>query len=184
MNRQALSLTVFAAAAGLAAIAPLIWGNVSTSAGDTGGAFPGWPQSYEGRTLTAMPMSDREAAFARDFPGRTGRFYDGRREVIVRYVTAATRRLHPAADCLRGAGYAITPLPARREASGGLTSCLKAARGPHTMTVCETIRAADDGGAQWPDVASWYWAATMTGAKGPWWSFVVSENTGSASQPQ
>lgn len=168
-------LVMFAIAAGLAGIAPLAQRGPVGDAAVAGPAFPGWPETYEGRALTALPMSDREAAFARDFPGRIGRFHDGRREVIVRYVTEATRRLHPAADCLRGVGYVITPLPAWREASGALTSCLKADRKGQSMRVCEGVRAAD-GGAKWPDVPAWYWAAMMEGAAGPWWSFVVSEN--------
>lgn len=137
-------------------------------------SFPGWPESYEGRPLTALPLSERDAAFARDFPGRIGRFHDGQRDIIIRYLTEPTRRLHPASDCLRGVGYAITPVPARRAPSGVVTSCLKAERHGQTFTVCESVR--NTRGDHWPDVSSWYWAALVQGATGPWWSFVVAED--------
>ncbi len=60
---------------------------------------------------TALPLSDREQRFVSGFPGRIARFTDGKREIIVRWVTRETRMLHPAADCFRGMGYAIRPLP-------------------------------------------------------------------------
>jgi len=166
---------LFMVAAGFAGLAPLVLEGPAKSGGLADRSFPGWPERFEGRALTALALSDREAAFARDFPGETGRFHDGQREVIVRYVTAATRRLHPAADCLRGVGFKITPLPGRWEASGALMSCLRADRKGQSLRVCEGVRAAI-GSETWPDVAAWYWAATLTGAAGPWWSFVVSEN--------
>ena len=81
-------------------------------------AFPGWPTHYEGRALTELPLTQRELAFVRDFPGRVGRFSDGRREIIIRWVGAPTRRLHPAADCFRGLGYSMTPMPVRQDATG------------------------------------------------------------------
>jgi len=168
-------LALFVVVAGFAGIAPSVLDGPAGEAAAGGTAFQGWPARYEGRVLTPLTISDREAAFARDFPGKIGRFHDGQRDVIVRYVTTATRRLHPAADCLRGVGFTITPLPARREASGALMSCLRAERKGQSLRVCEGVRAAL-GSETWPDVPAWYWAATMTGAAGPWWSFVVSEN--------
>ena len=36
-------------------------------------AFPGWPSRWEGRPLRPLPLTEREVAFARGFPGRMGR---------------------------------------------------------------------------------------------------------------
>lgn len=167
-----LAVGAFAIAATLAALAPL---RHQPGAADVVAreVFPGWPTHHEGRRLTPLPMSEREDAFGRDFPGRIGRFTDGEREIIVRFVAEPTRRLHPAADCLKAVGYSITPVPVRREASGTLMSCSKAERRGQALHVCEMIR--NDHGEQWPDVSAWYWSAIVGGARGPWWSFVVAE---------
>src|SRR5262245_15333361 len=136
--------------------------------------FPGWPTHYDGRALKAMPLTRRELAFVQDFPGRVGRFSDGRREIIIRWVGAPTRRLHPAADCFRANGYAITPVPARTNSVGDTMSCFRASfRGQH-MRVCELIRS--EQGASWPDVSAWYWNAMLGSERGPWWSYVVAEH--------
>jgi hypothetical protein len=168
-----VSLLVLAAV--LAALAPML-NRVLGRSTDTAGsdAFPGWPTQLEGRALQPLPLTPREAAFVAGFPGRVGRFHDGRREVIVRWVNAPTRLLHPASDCFRGAGYAITPLPARSSADGKLMSCFRAARGSETMTACEIILSAT-GGAHWPDVSAWYWSALLGSTSAPWWSYVVAE---------
>jgi hypothetical protein len=134
-------------------------------------AFPGWPAQYDGRTLVALPLGAREAAFARDFPGRVGRFHDGRRQLVLRYVDRATRKLHPASDCFRGSGYAVAPRPVRRDADGRRWSCFGAARAAESLLVCERIDG--PGGASWSDVSTWYWSA-LAGC-GPWWAVTVVE---------
>ena len=45
-------------------------------------AFPGWPSTFEGRTLTPLPLNEMETKFATGFPGRIARFSDGEREII------------------------------------------------------------------------------------------------------
>jgi hypothetical protein len=135
--------------------------------------FPGWPTTYESRELTELPLTPREAAFVRDFPGRVGRFSDGRREIIIRWLGAPTRRLHPAADCFRGSGYGVTPMPVRKDATGAAMSCFRASHGHDTLVVCELIR--DERGASWPDVSAWYWSGMLGTSVAPWWSFVVAE---------
>jgi len=170
--RARATLAVFLAAALVAAMSPLLArGGDAASAANTN--FPGWPATYEDRALTQLPLTSREAAFVRDFPGRVGRFSDGRREIIIRWVGAPTRRLHPSADCFRGSGYSITPLPVRKDATGAAMSCFRASHGADTLTVCELIR--DERGASWPDVSAWYWSGLLGGSAAPWWSFVVAE---------
>jgi hypothetical protein len=162
----------FLLAAIAAALAPLLHGG-NDAALAAGKDFPGWPAQYEGRALTQLPLTDRETAFVHDFPGRVGRFTDGRREIIIRWVGAPTRMLHPAADCLRGSGYSIVPIPIRRDAAGAAMSCFRASHQADRMLVCEVIR--DERGESWPDVSAWYWNAALASSPAPWWSFVVAE---------
>jgi hypothetical protein len=168
-----LALSLAALLAALAPVLAPLLSRTLTPDGVAADAFPGWPNHFEGRTLTALPLTPREARFVTGFPGRVGRFHDGRREIIVRWVAAPTRQLHPAADCFRGVGYAITPLLARRSADGEVMSCFRAARGKEAMTVCELIRGAQ--GDHWPDVSAWYWSALLGASPAPWWSYVVAE---------
>jgi hypothetical protein len=120
-----------------------------------------------------MPLTRRELAFSGDFPGRIGRFSDGEREIIIRWVGAPTRMLHPAADCFRGIGYSIAPLPAEKDAKGAAMSCFRATHGADDLKICEIIR--DTGGESWPDVSAWYWHALIGATQAPWWSFVVAQ---------
>ena len=169
------SVILFLMTAALAGVAPLIDGAGPASSGSDG--FPGWPTTFEGRALTVLPMTPREAAFARDFPGRVGRFSDGQREIIVRWVASATRRLHPAGDCFRGLGYTITPLPLRISTDGAHIACFRAVRGGDALKVCEVVRevAGPSAAHSWPDVPAWYWAALFGQTDGPWWNVVVAE---------
>jgi hypothetical protein len=139
----------------------------------TSTAVPGWPATHDGRTLTALPLTAREQSFADGFPGRIARFTDGRREIILRHVTTATRRLHPASDCYKGLGYEIEPLPLRRDANGQPLGCFSAHKGETRHTVCEGLR--DTQGAAWSDISQWYWDALLGQSKGPWWSIVVAD---------
>jgi hypothetical protein len=164
---------LFVVSAACAALAPLAAGHENAGAAAAHAGFPGWPSHFEGRALAALPLTPREEGFVRDFPGRIGRFSDGEREIILRWVAEPTRRLHPAADCFMGAGFSVTPLPLRRMATGSAMGCFRARRGGEEMTVCEAIR--DETGGSWSDASSWYWAALLGRSPGPWWSAVVAE---------
>jgi hypothetical protein len=167
------ALTAFLVAVLIAGLAPLL-DRTSDRASAAGSGFPGWPVIYEGRALTELPLTPREAVFLSDFPGRVGRFSDGRREIIIRWVGAPTRRLHSAADCFRGIGYGVTPLPVRRNAAGAAMGCFRASRrDTDDVNICEVIN--DSQGESWPDVSAWYWNAMFGSSHGPWWSFVVAE---------
>ena len=135
--------------------------------------FPGWPAEYESRALIELPLTQKEAAFVRDFPGRVGRFTDGSREIIIRWVGTPTRKLHSAADCFRGSGYTITPVAARKASDGTAMGCFRATLRGAGMTVCEVIR--DERGGSWPDVSAWYWDGMLRSSAPPWWSFVVAQ---------
>jgi hypothetical protein len=148
-------------------------------------AFPGWPTHFAGRVLQQLPLSVREQRFDTGFPGHVARFTDGQREIILRWVTQETRKLHPSTHCLQGAGYAIQPLPLWTDPVGSRWGCALAQRGTETLRVCERLAtqlepasAADQSAAAmpgWTDVSSWYWAAFLGKTNGPWWAITVAE---------
>lgn len=174
--RSRVPLIAFLAAACAAAATP-VFPRQSTSVSATT-SFPGWPASFEDRPITELPLTPREAAFNRDFPGRIGRFSDGRREIILRWVGAPTRRLHPASDCFKASGYTINPLPLSKSPDGTDMGCFRAERGGESLRVCEAIRQDGADRRTWSDASSWYWDALLGSAAGPWWSVVVAEKSG------
>lgn len=135
--------------------------------------FPGWPQQFEGDELTTLPLSERETYFAADFPGKIGRFNAGEREIVVRWVATASRKLHPAADCFQGAGYTVSPLPIRRDHQGAQWGCFSAERQRKSLRICERIY--DERGGSWSDTSSWFWDALRGKSSGPWWAVTVAE---------
>ena len=166
--------TLYIVACLLAALAP--WLSIeSRPQGDKtfSTVFPGWPTHFEGRALTALPLSERERRFGSDFPGRIARFTDGQREVIIRWVTEPTRKLHPASDCFEGIGYRVQPIPLRVDETGARWGGFTATRGGEKLRVYERIYA--DGGGSWTDVSAWYWAAAGEKSAGPWWAVTVAE---------
>lgn len=168
----------FACACVLAAIAPLLAATRSPAAAHD--AFPGWPGAFEGRHLTALPLSRIEERFAKDFPGRIARFSDGGREVILRWVAEGTRRLHPATDCFRANGYEVRPTAIRTKGKERWSSFI-ATRGTQQFEVEERI--VDASGAQWSDASSWYWAVQLGQTHGPWWAVTTARSITPAVTP-
>lgn len=138
--------------------------------------FPGWPAHYEGKTLRALPLTALELRFAESFPGRVARFSDGKHEFVMRWVSSETRKLHPAADCFRGSGYAITPQPIVVDANGARWGSFLAVRGKDRISVRERIH--DAAGNSWTDVSSWYWAALRNQTQRPWWVVTIAAAAG------
>ena len=136
-------------------------------------AFSEWPANFEGQTLRPLPLTERELRFGEDFPGKIGRFTDGKREVIIRWVSEATRRLHRASDCFEGIGFSIRPLPLHVDENGSRWSRFIAVRGKERLRVRERIYT--DTGESWTDVSSWYWASVQETSAGPWWAITVAE---------
>jgi hypothetical protein len=163
---------LFLACALCAAATPLVVGRAASTS-KLATDFPGWPAAYEGRPLQALPLTPREDFLLRDFPGKVGRFTDGRRELIIRWVGAPTRLLHPASDCFKALGYSIAPLPARTDSAGRFMSCAKVTKAGASLAMCEII--VDQRQASMADVSAWYWGALWGTTTGPWWSFVVAE---------
>jgi hypothetical protein len=135
-------------------------------------SFPGWPTHFEGRAITQLPLSKREAKFTEEFPGLIGRFTDGEREIILRWITEENRRVHPSSDCFQGIGYKIEPLPIWIDRDGNYWSSFKASNENESLYVYE--RTYDQQGNSWTDISSWYWAAIFGKTSSPWWSITVA----------
>jgi exosortase/archaeosortase family protein len=161
----------YAIACGIAAVAPLL--SLNRSAPADMSAFPGWPAMFANRPLIEMPLSEREQRFNSGFPGRTGRFTDGSRQFVIRWISRKTRKAHPSSDCFKGSGYRIRPLPTQIHADGTQWSCFEATRGSETLQVSERI--ADGKGRAWTDISAWYWAALLGKTHGPWWAVTIIE---------
>ena len=121
----------------------------------------------------ALALSERERRFAEGFPGRIGRFTDGRREIIFRWVAAPTRSLHPAAECFRAFGYSLEPLPIHVDPAGHRWSAFRARKGTETLLLRERIH--DAASRSWTDPSSWYWSALFHTTPSPWWAITVAE---------
>jgi hypothetical protein len=134
--------------------------------------FPGWPAAYEGQPLEKLPLTEKEAFFLKDFPGQVGRFTDGKREIIIRWVSDTTRQLHPAYDCFKNLGYSITPKPVMLNQQHTRMGCFAANKEKDAFLVCEYIQ--DPTWKSWSDVQSWYWDAFLGNSNGGWWSYVVA----------
>jgi exosortase/archaeosortase family protein len=155
----------------LAAIGPFVLPKPAVAGASAQAVFPGWPMEFEGRPLVAEPLSERERVFLTDFPGRVGKFSDGRRTIILRWTARATRALHLSSDCFRGAGYGVTPEAATGTSDGVRYARFRAARGAERLSVAERIY--DNAGGAWPDASAWYWDAATGRSAGPWWAVTV-----------
>ncbi len=134
-----------------------------------------FPTEFENKPLQQLDLSEREQFFLKDFPGEIRRFTDGSREIIVRFVSEATRKLHPASDCFSAIGYQIKPLPLNIDKNKQKWSCFTAERGEENLKVCERIYT--DSGENWTDVSSWYWSAIGNENKDYWAITVAESNT-------
>ena len=157
----------------LAALMPLLMRPTEPSHSGRAVEFTAWPAELEGKPLTPLPLTELEQLFASDFPGRIGRFTDGKREVIVRWVTEPTRKMHFASDCFQGLGYTVKPLPVHRDKQGALWASFAASKGNERLRVYERIYS--NAGESWTDVSAWYWSALRNENNGPWWALTVAE---------
>ncbi len=170
MNASAAFFRLAALAAGVPFLTPA---GTRPSAAPVAGSFSATnadrPAGLVAPAWTPLPLGPREARFARDFPGRIAAFStpDGR-TILLRELHQPTRKLHPAADCLRAVGYAIEPRSIHREHDGVEWSELRATRGNDALRVRERLFGAD--GRRWTDISAWYWSAAFGRATGPWWA--------------
>ena len=137
------------------------------------GTLPPLPGMFEGLPLVPVPPGMKEAAFAKDFPGRLSVFLQGERHVLWREVLQPTRSLHSSLDCLRAAGWTVKELPILTDADGLQWGTAEATGPDGRRHVRERI--IDTSGRAWTDVSSWWWAATFGATQGPWTAITVVE---------
>ena len=133
-----------------------------------------FPQTFENKRLEELELSEKEKYFLEDFPGEVKRFSDGRREIIVRFVTAATRKLHPSTDCFSAIGYEIKPLPLKLDEQNNKWACFSAQKNGENLKVCE--RMFTESGESWTDVSAWYWSALSDVNANGYWAITVAES--------
>lgn len=164
-------LTGFAISCLLAGMAPMLAAPEPEPAALN---FPGWPDTFEGRPLHALPLKDFEQRFADDLPGRLGKFSDGTREYMFQWIESRSRLIHPATDCMANAGFAVSPEPLWLDVAGHRWSSAKVRRGEQQLRVRECIYASD--GQSWYDHSSWYWSTVLGQSHGPWWVITIIES--------
>lgn len=141
--------------------------------------FPGWASAPLPNDFTPVAPSQREARFAKGFPGQIGVFTDGTRTYVARWINSPTRKLHPASDCLRALGYAVKPMPIFASADGTRWGTSTAQHDAESLRVFERI--IDCAGREWTDVSAWFWAAALGHSAGPWWAVTIFEPNQSSS---
>lgn len=158
---------VFLGVCVLAACRPIMSGRGSGAANAAVANFPGWSALPGLAHFTPLALSPRDARFAQQFPGKISAFGDGQYIWIARWVAQPTRKLHPAADCLRASGYGVHPEPIFADDAGAHWGVISATRGSERLTVRERI--IDSAGREFTDVSAWFWAAVLEKSAGPWW---------------
>ncbi|QUE50924.1 archaeosortase/exosortase family protein [Luteolibacter ambystomatis] len=133
--------------------------------------------SFAGVTLPLQPLpaTPVEEAFANGFPGTLGSFTWSDRQVILRRVTKATRRLHPSRDCLRAAGFLTTDAIVEEHGDGSRWSRFNASRPGQDLTIRERI-VSEANGQTWTDVSPWFWSALFHPLNSPWRAETVIED--------
>ncbi|HRE82748.1 MAG TPA: hypothetical protein PLN52_17015 [Opitutaceae bacterium] len=164
----------------LSALAPVVLSRSADALGEVqhdAGSFPGWPETFEGDPWIQLNRQSQQASFAGGFPGKTALFQQKERQVVLRWVTAATRGVHPASDCFRAWGYRVGTIGLVKDRNGRIWSEFTVERKEEAWTVRERIIVGleDEGG--WSDVSSWYWAARNGRDEGPWWVVTIVEPT-------
>ena len=137
------------------------------------GRFPGWVDQWDGAPLKRLPFTWRERRMAEGFSGPAALFSDGRRQLLFRYTEHPTRRMRPALDCFREAGFAVSRQPGYTDSQQRRWSAFHAAKAGEFWRVSE--RVADLSGRQWADSSEWYLPAAFARTAGPWWNVVVME---------
>lgn len=155
-----------------AAVAPIAW--KADSPAPIVSAFPGWPSHFEGRKLEPLALTKEEENFATTFPGRMARFFDGARHLLLRWVPAPDRRVHPAVECFLAWGYLIEPLPPRKDGQDRIWGSWRMTQGGNESVVTEIVIGPD--GRCWSDISAWYWDALFAESQSGWLIVTVTEH--------
>ncbi len=153
-----------------ATVAPVLRGNEKhTTHSDA--QFPGWSEAINLSEVNKEPLTEREKAFEKGFPGRIARFTKAHTDIVVRWLYRRSRKLHPANDCFRGMGYSITPMRPVRDETGHQWSRFKATKGKESVYVFERIY--NSKGRSWSTVSEWNWYTLWKDAQPPWWCITI-----------
>lgn len=178
-NGKALSKPSLATMAILSTVAlllPITVGSQGEGPVASDNAPINWPEKLDGKVLKELPVYNENKklkSFLADFPGQVKVFSDGERIYIIRFVNKMTRKLHPASDCYRAAGYKVEFQPTLIKSAGEHWSSFKASRADREVMVRERIT--DSLGSQWTEPSAWYWSALKNETKSPWWGITVEE---------
>ena len=138
----------------------------------------GWPEFFEGAPLVPVGKSERLGDMVGGLAGETRVFEQRGRVVMLRRLRAASRTVHPLADCFRAWGFRVEAQRLVKDVDGVLWSEFEAERGTDFWRVRERWR--DERGKFWTDVSAWWWAAQGAEARGPWWAEAVMEREATA----
>jgi len=158
----------------LAAAWPGMASRVPRASDHVGHAFPGWPETFEEKPWIHSSRPGKDAAFAAGFAGRTAVFRQEARWVVLRWLEAPSRAVHPAADCFRARGYRVDAPGLVRDEGGFLWTEFSARRGNERWRVRERLVSEVDPSLSWTDVSAWYWAALFEPKSGPWRAITVA----------
>ena len=139
-----------------------------------------WPTQFDGKNLTPLPVAAADRFFQNGFPGHVARFSDDRRQIVLRQVKEATRKLHPARDCFQSLGYSIDNAAMMRTENNETRSCFDATKDGKILRICEQIT--DAQGVVYPEVSAWYWPALTGQSQGPWLAATIVETISDQSQ--
>ena len=167
-----VTLPLFGVAVALCLAQPLLQPATATVA-TAPSNLPPLPEEFEGRGLSLNPLLDWEQTVSARFPGRIARFESAGREIIVKQVTRASRKLHPAEVCFKSWGYKIDYGPLFVDREGHTWTQFDAVRGDQRMHVRECVQG--PAGQHYTDVSAWYWAALANPSDGPWTAWIVAE---------
>ncbi len=127
--------------------------------------------SYQGTSVTRIPLSPAEKNFYGNFPGSIAVYESADFKLIVRQVNRATRKLHPASHCLRAEGFRIGEKKVVKENRHHRLS-YPATRGGDTFLVTEHITCPSND-RNWAEISAWFWHAFFHPGDGPWEAVTV-----------
>ena len=145
--------------------------SADATAGNALEADVGWPEFFEGAPLVPVGKSERLGDMVGGLAGEARVFAQSGRTVLLRRLRAASRTVHPVADCFRAWGFRVAGQRLVKDERGVLWSEFEAERGADFWRVRERWR--DERGNFWTDVSAWWWAAQKAETGGPWWAEAV-----------
>jgi len=128
--------------------------------------------NFQGIPVTRIPLTTAEEKFYEEFPGSIAVYEADGFKLIVRQVSRATRKLHPASHCLRAEGFRIGEKTVEGSEDGGRWLSYMIVRDGERFQVRERITNTASQEC-WPEISAWYWHAFLHPGKGPWEAVTV-----------